>query len=452
MLDDDALLAIFEFCVDEEIYKGRYAWHTLVHVCRRWRGVVFGSPRRLNLRLVCEAETPARDMLDIWPALPLVIQCFGGLQIEKVDDIVAVLERSNRVCQINLMNIPSSCLEKISMAMQEPFPELTYVSLWSDDNMVLPDSFLGGSTPRLRHLYFRGIPFPGLPKLLLSATHLVDLQLSDIPHSGYFPPDAMVTALSTLTNLRELHLKFQSPLSRPTRTGQRPPPSTCTVLPVLTDFWFKGVTEYLDDLVTHIDAPQLSSLYITFFNQIVFDTPQLVQFISRTPTLKLLGSASLTFDAGAARVELAARTTDYGHLEVKIPCLDLDWQISSMEQVCTSCLPPLSMLKDVYINDSQTFPSYRRVPRGNIENALWLELLHPFTAVKKMYLSDVFARRLAPALQELVGRRTTEVLPTLENIYLEGFWPSGYLSEDIKQFVASRQVTGHPIAVSHWAR
>jgi hypothetical protein len=41
-----------------------------------------------------------------------------------------------------------------------------------------------------------GIPFPGLPKLLLSATHLVQLVLTNIPHSGYFSPEAIVAPLS----------------------------------------------------------------------------------------------------------------------------------------------------------------------------------------------------------------------------------------------------------------
>ena len=50
MLPDDVLLAIFDFCGDKYELE---AWQTLVHVCRRWRSVVLGSPRRLGLQLVC---------------------------------------------------------------------------------------------------------------------------------------------------------------------------------------------------------------------------------------------------------------------------------------------------------------------------------------------------------------------------------------------------------------
>jgi hypothetical protein len=41
--------------------------------------------------------------------------------------------------------------------------------------------------------------------------------------------------------------------------------------------------------------------------------------------------------------------------------------------------------------------------------------------VRRGNFSDEFVPRIAPALQELVGGRTTEVLPALENILLQGF-------------------------------
>jgi hypothetical protein len=108
------------------------------------------------------------------------------------------------------------------------------------------------------------IPFPGLPKLLLSATHLVDLCLLSIPDSGYISPEAMVTCLSSSTGLDGLFIGFESPRSRPDRKTRRPPPPT-RALPVLTKFQFIGVGEYLEDLVARIDAPLLGNLHISFF-------------------------------------------------------------------------------------------------------------------------------------------------------------------------------------------
>jgi hypothetical protein len=124
-------------------------------------------------------------------------------------------------------------------------------------------------------------------------------------------------------------------------------------------------------------------------------------------------------------------------------------QLSSLEQVRTSSLPPVSMLEDLYIFEDRRYPPHWQ---DDVENTLWLDLLHPFAAVKILYLSEELVPRIAPALQELVGGRTTEVLPALEDIFLEGFQPSGPLHEGIEKFVAARRLTSHPVAVSRWVR
>jgi hypothetical protein len=85
-----------------------------------------------------------------------------------------------------------------------------------------------------------------------------------------------------------------------------------------------------------------------------------------------------------------------------------------------------------------------------IENTLWLQLLLPFTAVKNLYLSRNYALGITAALQEPVGGRITEVLPSLRNIFVEGLKPSGPFQENIGQFVAAQQLSGHPIAISVW--
>ena len=221
--------------------------------------------------------------------------------------------------------------------MQVPFPELTVLLLSSNGETVsaLPDSFLGGSAPRLRYLWLAGIPFPGLPKLLLSTTQLLSLGFHNISYSGYIPPEAIVAALSTLTRLEQLLLFLESPQSRPDPAHQRPPPLTRSVLPNLDLFQFKGDSEYVEVVMAHINAPRLGILQTTLFNDIVFDTPQLTQFISRTPIMQALEEAHVTFDGDAAAVQLSSLEHGrFERLKVKIPCRELDWQVSSMEQIC----------------------------------------------------------------------------------------------------------------------
>ncbi len=398
---------------------------------------MFGSPRRLNLRLVCTPKTPARDTLDVWPALPVLIS--GNVYSSGTDDIIVALGQTNHVCQVHLSGLRDQQLDKVLAAMQVPFPQLTDLRLISIGEIppVVPDSFLGGSAPHLRIFELSGIPFPGLPKLLLSATHLVILSLFNIPHSGYISPEAMAALLSVLSGLKVLYLQFESPQSRPDWESQRLPPSKRSVIPALTDFSFKGVIEYLEDLVTYIDAPQLGYFHIAFFNQIDFDGPRLAQFISRTPVLRD-HDAHVEFDDGTASVRL------FSYSAIGTPCREPDWQLSSVAQVCNSCLPPLSMIEDLYIKHRYSCLVWKN---DAIENTLWLELLLPFPAVKNLYLYNDFVPGIVAALQENFG---TEVLPSLKNIFVEGLEPLGPLQESIGQFVAARELSGHPIAISVW--
>ena len=256
----------------------------LVHVCQKWRYVVFQSPLRLNLRILCPAGKPVRAKLAVWPPLPIIIQSSTN-----EDNIIAALGHNDRVCKIDLIST-SSLVESVFASMQKTFVALKDLRLYTIRDTApvvsLSDSFLGGSAPHLRHLDLAAVPLPSpvLRKLLLSAPNLLTLNLHGIPHSCYFSPEALVTCLSAFTRLDQLHFGFKSRRSRPPREGRHPPP-TRSFLPALTDFWFFGVSEYFDDLVSRIDVPLLNGLYIAFFDHI-FDTPQLSQFLSRTPNLK----------------------------------------------------------------------------------------------------------------------------------------------------------------------
>ena len=467
-LPDDVLLAVFDFYVDESnglgfidfIGKRKIeSWQSLVHVCRRWRCLVFASPRRLNLRLWCTPVTSARS-LNVWPALPLIIHTDRILDHVIMDNVIAELEHSDRIGQIRILlrpypRSPTREIETLWTAMQVPFPELIALELglyWPSYLPVLPDSFLGGSAPRLRYLFLRSIPFPGIPKLLLSATHLVQLRLRSIPHSGYISPEAMVTCLSALTSLEWLQLGFQSPESCPDLETQPPFLPTRFVLPSLTAFGFKGACEYLEEFLARIDTPQVHKLDIVFFNDIDFDTPELTQFISRTPILGVYNEARLIFDGHDAVVSLLPppKPTNHRRLKVTVLCQVSDWQLSFLAQMCTLSMRLLLTMENLYIYKEQSHTRLRW--KDDIEETEWLDLLHPFSAVKSLYLCKQFAPRIAPALQELIGERTTEVLPALQNILLEGFQASEPVHEGIARFISARQLINQPVVISVWHR
>jgi hypothetical protein len=208
----------------------------------------------------------------------------------------------------------------------------------------------------------------------------------------------------------------------------------------------------LEDLVTRIDAPLLDNLQITFFHQLIFDSPQLVQFISRTPNFKAPVEARAIFSSGFVQVTLTrpGQTSPKG-LGLGFTCGHSDWQLSSLAQAFSSSFPQaiISTVEQLYIYESGFL-----LPRwqGDIEVSQWLDVLNPFAAVKDLYLSENFVPRIAPTLQELVGERVTEVLPALQCLFLEKLHPSGTVQEEIKKFVTERQLAEHPIAISLWER
>jgi hypothetical protein len=392
----------------------------------------------------------------IWPDLPIILRGDYAGRLPEFYDFNAAIVHPNRVCEINL-RLTRLQLKRLVSAMQEQFPALIHLTLGFFDNdsgpaPTLTDAFLGGSGTRLQSLELDSIPFPSLPKLLLSSNDLVRLSLKDIPHSGYISSDSVATGLAVLANLKYLTITFKSPISCPKRQSPRPrsPPPTRIALPTLTRFEFKGTSEYLEDLVARIDAPLLDSIYITFFHQLIFNIPQLAQFMRRTTKFQDLKEAHVDFGGNGAHVETLPPTRTFDVKSgLEISCKELDWQLSSLAQVLTPFFPSIYLVEHLYIHEPQNFPTQRL---DDVENVQWLELFHPFTAVKNLYLSEKRAPRIAGALEELVGGRTMEALPMLQNIYLEGLQPAEPIQEGIQTFVSARQLSDRPITVFLWER
>jgi hypothetical protein len=209
----------------------------------------------------------------------------------------------------------------------------------------------------------------------------------------------------------------------------------------LHKFHFHGVTKYLEDLVTFIDTPQLNYSYINhLFGD--FDTPRLAQFINRASKFSKR-DVHVQFHDNFTRVVLPAGS---GTLKISTSYRTPDMRLS-IGQVCNSSLHPHSTVEGLYIEHQLELPW---MIDAMIENTLWLQLLLPFTAVKNLYRSWQSAPDIADTLQELVGDRITEVLPSLQNIFVRERGPLGPFQEHIGQFAAMRRQSGHPIAISVW--
>jgi hypothetical protein len=169
---------------------------------------------------------------------------------------------------------------------------------------------------------------------------------------------------------------------------------------------------------------------------------------SDSPSSKFtrLDRAEILLGANTISVTLPLQTgtVDTARLKLEISCRTLDWQLSSLAQVCTSCLTTLSTLEHLDIREA------RRPPQDwqdDIEDTQWLEILQPFTTIKNLDLSKEVARRVAPVLKELAREQVTEVFPALQNLFLNGLQLSGPVEEVVGQFVAARELSGHPLTI-----
>src|SRR5713226_1503258 len=71
------------------------------------------------------------------------------------------------------------------------------------------------------------------------------------------------------------------------------------------------------------------------------------------------------------------------------------------------------------------------------------------TCLQSLLLSNLFSHRI------LFGTTTNLAAaiiatPDLQSLFLDDLHPSGSVQEAIGKFIAARQLTNHPITVSHW--
>ena len=350
-------------------------WPILSWVCRRWRQIVFASPLGLNLRLYCTHRTPVLESLDLWPALPVIVEYGGDPNLdppapEDDDNIIAALKQSGRVSSISL-TITSSLLEKLSV-ISGPVSELEELVLLSQDNVqrTLPSTFLWGS--RLRTLHSTGIAFPSLPPLLLPCQDLVDLQLHEIPSSGYFSPEAFRNALSGTPQLQSLTLHILSFPRRQSYLGLPLPSGERTVLAALTRLKYRGTSKYLDSFVGRIDAHRLGDIEITLFSQPTMDASQLGRFIHRTDMHTSLIQADVETSAHAISISFTDSSASTP-LRLQISCNQLDWQLSCMAQVCEQVSPFLIHVSNLGLNTAQPLGG-----RDDGNDEQWSDLVRSF--------------------------------------------------------------------------
>ena len=328
--------------------KRPWKWHRLAHVCQKWRHIISMSPRRLDLRITCENEAPIESILRSWPTLPLVVRIDASRKSNRLPrNVVVALRRPDRLCDINL-DVTSSMAGPIVEAIQKPFRALESIRITvrnaTGPSILVRNAFLGGSALHLREIELDGIAFPfsAIRQVLLSTNNLVELHLSKIRNDVYFSPDDLVTALSTLVQLKRLTVGFHSPDSRPPSSMTRPRHQRAS-LPSLACLDFYGTSEYLEQFVAQIDLPALTKILINLFNDIFFEIPHFCEFIPRLNTPGSPTSARVILYSKFVQVSFfheANPGNEWYSLETS--CIPLDWQLSFATQITSQLSPLLS--------------------------------------------------------------------------------------------------------------
>ena len=453
-LPDDTLLEIFDFyrvdAVDHS--RGRpWKWHRLAHVCRRWRYIVYTSPRRLDLQILCKSGAPIKRILRTWPTLPLVLRFRGNERSKRLpDNVMIALRHPDRVCEINF-SLTSSIIGSIAEMIQVPFLALKSIQMTSKDTEEPPvlGDFLGGSAPLLEQIYLGGIavPFPAIRRLVSSTSHLNKLSLLKIPHTCYFSPEDLVTCLSALVHLKDLSVSFRSPASRPKPSIMtRPPSPERATLPSLVCLGFGGASEYLEEFVARIDCPVLATLWIKYFNQLIFEIPQLVEFISRVDGLKSPNEVIVEPAEMHSTMSLlwpGRGTRRRGKCCFWLPCSHLDWQLSFSTQILHQISPLLCSVHVLSIIRC----IFRLVGREDVDTTQWLELFQPLSQTSKIRVS---VEQLVPdVMRALVSEdMATGLLPRLTSLHLEGVRESTFATEAAERFVARRKLAGRNVLIS----
>jgi F-box-like len=414
-LPDDVLIEIFSF----DRLVSTWEWHRLVHVCRRWRYVIFGSPRSLDLQLLCTHGTPVKNNLDCWPTLPIVMRYAASSSLNPLpeatgeeDNIIAALQHPDRICIIEVA-VTTPLLKKLATLVPAPFLALKHLELMTqiETGLTLPSECFAGAAPLLRILRTAKIGFSALPQLLLSAPNLVSIQLEAIPSTGYISPEVLITCLSMMSHLTTFHLEFLFPTSRPI-SGKHQPPQRYAVLPALEYFTFYGSCEYLECLLSGIHIPLLKSFYITFFNQAaIFDIPQLLRFLCRTETQRSNNDAWVYRSETDISITLSNPRTSH-RMELRVSCRHLDWQMSSLAEICDKLSPIISDVRDLHIDASSPLPS----GQDDLDPLPTLELFRPFGNVERLFLTKNVASHVRYALEHEMA---TGVLSNAEVIHME---------------------------------
>ena len=277
------LLEIFD-CYRQDInsydyqWGEKHVWINLVHVCSKWRTVVFASYVRLDLGVLVGPKKPGHIKTILSGPLPISIDyqhIYEPITGSALWRMRATLKHHpDRVRKITFQGKRAN-FDKFFELTNRAFPVLDTLSLhFCGPYVKIPDTFLRGpdlsdlhhDLRHLRHLELTGVSRVSLPpisKFLLSATALTDLVLHfDNSHQSPLSETSLLACLKGLSCLRSLDLGF---ISGPVTSSQPSTPKDIVTLSKLTFFRYIGHDIlFFDALVAGLSAPSLRDVEVQY--------------------------------------------------------------------------------------------------------------------------------------------------------------------------------------------
>jgi F-box-like len=308
-LPDEVLLDMFDSyrqsteCYDY-LWRNKYAWFNLAHVCRRWRTVMFASSSRLDLNVIMGPQKPGNIKTILSSHLPIIIDytlLYGRRDVtgSVIWRMHAALRHRDRVREISLLGRYGDIFRKFIKATDYHFPALeSLVLCFPHPHRHKPDipaTSLRGpdrSDLPLRHLGLYGGSLAYVSGLLLSATALTDLTLNlTTPNATDFDPSqgsSLLAYLQGMQCLRNLVLTTPfDPLDFQSEYQNSVPKDTTVPMLELTRLHYYGLTTFLNNLMSGLSAPSLQDAYfglctipLLYLSRVVDDVREDFQSVS----------------------------------------------------------------------------------------------------------------------------------------------------------------------------
>jgi hypothetical protein len=471
-INDDLLVEIFDFCRLDNISPNTYPrnnwWYTLAHVCQKWRRVLFATPTRLGITLVCNSRTPVKDLLaNSPPSLPLVIYWGNPGTFdtdESVKGAIAALGHQERVRRVTL-RMSENSLRKAFPCMAGRFPMLETLQLCcsSPDEYLrkrgetrLPDKF---EAPNLRHLQLSDLKL--LPPALLvsssSSSSIVTFSIGEIT----MEPDALMKYLAVMPQLKVLKIgvSFSIPSDRTERKEKElcagdKPDSAPLALTDLEEFEYQGISKYLEAVAARISAPFLKKLSITITNEINDSAADLGTTTFKHLSRLISGSAHLSFQFARVRFKDGfSIVMDHDELWTGRGAFELrfnnrgyyfEGKIGLVAKICHAVASmPSTTVQSLLVEDGHRNEWHRKPDRGE-----WHELLRLFDNVQTLRVAGRVVEELDKALVPKEKRKKEKdallLLPRLQEIVR---YEDSETKKEFAAFVQARQGAGSHIRV-----